>query len=800
MESLSQGRQVSEPVTLDLPISTFQPALFQAERGLYIAPIRHHSPACAWAVGQMIRELRPAQVLIETPADLAHHIEHLLHPETIAPVALVAIAGEAKDRQAAYYPYTDHSPELVAMRAAREVGAEIGFIDLPLDEKTDRNASPFVPKVQDETHFDSGDYINALCQALGCRDGFALWDHVFEARLGQGGWRDFFTDCGTYCAGIRAATSPDQIEATGDAKREVYMSARIHDALGKGAVVAVVGGFHAPVLTTPAPDKAKPLAQGKSYLIRYNYEAMDALAGYGAGLPQPGYYDALWHAAEQAQGAPDWMQTSAAIVEGFGNWLKDRDISFGVPAKVEALRVAAGLAQMRGRVPILRHDLMDGLKTALVKGEAGRSEVWAERLSHYLRGTRLGEVPADAGAPPLVDDTRARASKLRFDLSDSAERKRKLDIRRKPSQLAASQFLHATQLLELGFGRRGTGPDYIANARTELLFEEWTYAWSPVVEGRLAAAAAYADNLPDACLAQLWHHHRALAEAGTQRDLGALVDMVLKGILAGLADRLPAFLAAIASDIQAYGSFDTVAAAVRRLHGISNARGPLQVPETLDVIGAEAMAFERLVYLCDDLARTSQEDLPNRLDALRIMNEVLGADHSGRLNRAAYDAALDRLLHNGPPPQILGGVLASCVLSGKRTAGHLAAALKGSFAGVTLDQADRIGVLCGVLGAAPQLLWQHQQVLEVVDQFLSDLDEDGFIALLPNLRLAFTTLNPREVDRLGEKLGAIHGIAGHQLIGQHLQFSAQDLAQGLAIDARLRRELETDGLLAWVTP
>lgn len=799
MEGLSQGCQVSDLVTLDLPKSTFQPDLFQPDKGLFIAPIRHHSPACAWAVDQMIRELRPAHVLIETPADLTHHIPHLLHTETIAPVALVAITGEAKDRQAAYYPYTDHSPELVAMRAAIDVGAQIGFIDLPLGEKPDRNSAPFVPQVQDETHFDSGDYINALCRALGCRDGFALWDHLFEARLGQGSWQDFFTDCGTYCAGIRAATASDQIAATGDAKREAYMSARIHDALGKGPVVAVVGGFHAPVLGDPIPDKTKSPAPGKSYLIRYNYEAMDALAGYGAGLPQPGYYDALWQAAEQAQGAPDWMQTSAAIVEGFSNWLRDRDISIGVPAKVEALRVAAGLAQMRGRTPILRHDLMDGLKTALVKGETGRSEVWAERLSHYLRGTRLGEVPPDAGAPPLVDDARARASKLRFDLSDSAERKRKLDIRRKPSQLLASQFLHATQLLDLGFGRRGTGPDYIAHARTDLLFEEWTYAWSPAVEGRLATAAAYADNLPDACVAQLWQQHRSLAEAGTQRDLGALVDMLLRGILAGLADRLPAFLSTIASDIQTYGSFDTVAAAVRRLHGISNACGPLQVPETLDVVGAEAAAFARLVYLCDDLNKTTEEDLPKRLDALKIMNEVLGADQGGRLNRAAYDAALDRLLHNLPPPQILGGVLASCVLSGKRNAADLAAALKGSFAGVTLDQSDRIGVLCGVLGAAPQLLWQHQQVLVVVDAFLSDLNEDGFVALLPHLRLAFTTLNPREVDRLAEKLGAIHGIAGHQLTGQHMQLSAQDLEQGLAADARLRRELETDGLIEWVT-
>jgi hypothetical protein len=40
-------------------------ALRQPDRGLYFAPIRHHSPACAWAVRELIRDVRPQRVLID---------------------------------------------------------------------------------------------------------------------------------------------------------------------------------------------------------------------------------------------------------------------------------------------------------------------------------------------------------------------------------------------------------------------------------------------------------------------------------------------------------------------------------------------------------------------------------------------------------------------------------------------------------------------------------------------------------------------------------------------------------------
>ncbi|MEU4264542.1 hypothetical protein [Streptomyces sp. NPDC025273] len=40
--------------------------------------VRHHSPACAGLVRRTIRELRPAYVLVEGPADMSDRIGELL--------------------------------------------------------------------------------------------------------------------------------------------------------------------------------------------------------------------------------------------------------------------------------------------------------------------------------------------------------------------------------------------------------------------------------------------------------------------------------------------------------------------------------------------------------------------------------------------------------------------------------------------------------------------------------------------------------------------------------------------------
>src|SRR5262249_46238266 len=159
----------------------------------------------------------PAPVLVEGPASFTAQLDFLLDERCVCPVALYTsfvdkrnrLAGEAEDgpsfgppRFAAYYPFCDYSPELVALRAGRAAGARLRFIDLEYGEMVlARLASGpawgphgghdrvHVDLLAADAHLRHSEYLRTLARRLGCRDFNELWDHLFES-----GWEGVETD------------------------------------------------------------------------------------------------------------------------------------------------------------------------------------------------------------------------------------------------------------------------------------------------------------------------------------------------------------------------------------------------------------------------------------------------------------------------------------------------------------------------------------------------------------------------------------------------------------------------------
>src|SRR5262249_45603772 len=114
---------------------------------LFWFPVRHHSPAAARFLEAALLQRRPKIVFIEGPSEANALVEHVLHAKTKPPIAiyssyrdddnvlgLAGIASAAPDIPASFsswYPLLDYSPEYVAMKTAKAIGAEVVFIDLP---------------------------------------------------------------------------------------------------------------------------------------------------------------------------------------------------------------------------------------------------------------------------------------------------------------------------------------------------------------------------------------------------------------------------------------------------------------------------------------------------------------------------------------------------------------------------------------------------------------------------------------------------------------------------------------------
>ncbi|GLV91235.1 hypothetical protein Slala04_26890 [Streptomyces lavendulae subsp. lavendulae] len=120
-----------------------------AAREPYLIGVRHHSPALAAVVPDLLDASGADVVCVELPADFQPWLEHLADPETVAPVAL---AGTGEDGRPAFYPFADFSPELAAVRWARRSGAAVLCCDLPLSDPgwTPRAAVPHPSPPTDE--------------------------------------------------------------------------------------------------------------------------------------------------------------------------------------------------------------------------------------------------------------------------------------------------------------------------------------------------------------------------------------------------------------------------------------------------------------------------------------------------------------------------------------------------------------------------------------------------------------------------------------------------------------------------
>jgi hypothetical protein len=94
-------------------------------------------------------------------------------------------------------------------------------------------------------------------------------------------------------------------------------------------------------------------------------------------------------------------------------------------------------------------------------------------------------------------------------------------------------------------------------------------------------------------------------------------------------------------------------------------------------------------------------------------------------------------------------------------------------------------------------MWQASGLVEELDAWLTGWDEAAFLRALPDLRLAFADLTPRETDRVAEIVAALHGGARPDVSVRH-DVDEQTVAANLALSQLVADAAERDGLGAWI--
>ena len=883
MSVMSSGT-VATSIALPEAVAQQVPQLLGTEGDparVVFVPVRHHSPACAWALRALLRELRPAAILIEGPDDVNSLLPLMSEPQTRPPVAWLCqavreqpavtsdvadeVAPEAgadadpaaprTDTRSSFYPFCDYSPEWIAIREGAALGAQVALIDLPWQDKAwEREDDEEGPETlgtaarsqMAERHFAHSRYLTAMARQLGCADHHDLWDRLFELRSApqRDDWRSLFTDVFSWCAMARLDYEPEVLEAELSLPRERHMAAHIQRwrAQVQGTIVVVTGGFHTPELlrlcaanadakpaikarkakATPAVKAAKASAAAapNAWLIRYSFEQLDALSGYSAGMPSPGYYQRVWEAwnrseadasalsASRPLGSPPSVQaepvearhslgqpspfTTVAldVLTGYAQQTRQQDQADAIStALVQAAALQAQrLADLRGNAGPGRQDLLDAIRSCFVKGaiDEGTRGFTAD-LRAYLSGTRMGEVPPSAGSPPLIEDARrlARAAGVRLD--DTTARTTRLDLYRKPTHRVRSRFFQAMAYLDTGLAQWVNGPDFLAGTRLNLLFEEWHGAWSPLVEARLIALAADGASVEAACLTKLQREEAALADEGRGRSASAAVMLLLRACLVGLQHRLPQLLGMLSTHLNEDASLGSVIDCGHRLVTLWRAREPLGVQQHPELRRLLARVWPAALFLLPNLQHSpadAEAQAVQHLLALRELGrmlQTLDAPADGAADAGSAGAHGTAPTQPPPPasalgtdpalliphlqrfatqadtaPGVCGGATALLYLEGLWDDAQLDTVLRQRF-GPGAVPADAVRFLNGVMQAAPELLLRLPALLHGLDALVRGWDEAAFIAHLPDLRQAFTALRPQDTATLAERVVGLHG-------------------------------------------
>ncbi|TCO52847.1 vWA domain-containing protein [Actinocrispum wychmicini] len=688
----------------------------------HLIGIRHHSPALAVAMPELLDRAAPEVLLVELPAELGEWLPWLADPATVAPVAL---SGAARDGGSlAFYPFADFSPELAAIRWAYRNGIEVVPCDLPLAYREGYRDGTGGPTP----------LTDALRRGVTGRDSEDLWDRLVEAPA-PGQSAESVRRAALIVGWAMRADEADRVDSY-DLRREAWMRQCVA-AAGTRRVSAVIGSFHAAALlrgesegTAAAESRQRP-AEVVTSLVPYTFDLLDERSGYPAGIRDPEWQQAVLH----ADGDPAGIERAAAeMTVRICAGLRKRGHPAGPAEAREALRLAVDLARLRGLPAPGRGELIESVQTVLTHGEpVGRGRVVASAAREVLIGNRSGVLapgtPTSGLAPAVVaelaelrlpgPDTQGREVRLRLDPGRSTlDRNRQVLVRR-------------LDLLGVPYGEF-VPTDGLGGA--DSLTTQWRVRWTPSTAATLPVAGIWGVTLAQAATGRLLANRAREIEDG-----GGTAAQVLAGLrdasecaLVGMAS---VRLTDTAGVLPSSGTLQELLAGLDLLDRLRAGHLPVD-PELLadhpELAGDLETAAVRQI---EGMAGSD-----DTTDARAIVQ--LGQRHESRGTGLRLSSALTTVAANGSP-LMQGAAAATRVLLGLDEPATLGVrATSWMDTATTRDARTMLSRrLAGVLTAAGALLETAEALGPLMDRMESLPDKD-FLDRLPALRGGFRSVGP----------------------------------------------------------
>ncbi|MGW7249229.1 DUF5682 family protein [Streptomyces decoyicus] len=840
--------------------------------GPVLLGVRHHGPGSARAVRAALEQCTPDAVLIEGPPEADELVPLAAQEGMRPPVALLAHVQDDPGR-AAFWPLAEFSPEWVAMRWALEHGVPVRFIDLPAAhslamreegetaEGATADGNPAARAEADGVKRGVGngdgekqgggkrdadgahtggpvaaadgpgeqeagaeadvrvDPIRVLAEAAGYDDPERWWEDVVEHRAGRAGARsggDPGADALAPFAALAEAMGALR-ETYGDGGhdrdpvREAHMRLRLRAArreFGDGIAV-VCGAWHVPALThrtTVAADrqllKGLPKAKVAMTWVPWTHRRLSRHSGYGAGIASPGWYGHLFSAPDRP--VARWLTKVAGL-------LREEDYAVSSAHVIEAVRLAEGLATVRGRPLAGLTELDDAVRAVMGDGSDAPSSLIHDRL---VVGDVLGEVPDDAPAVPLQRDIARSQRSLRLK-PEALERELELDLR-KETDAGRSRLLHRLRLLGIPWGEPTR-----SRGSTGTFRETWRLRWEPELSVRVAEAGIWGTTVLSAATA------KAASEAIGAATLAEVTALAERCLLAELPDALPVVMRALSDRAALDADVGHLAQALPALVWsvrYGDVRGTDAAALREVAMGLAERVFVGLPPACPGLDADGAAEMRGHLDATHQAVGLLGqagtgqaggdptgpltshptgrqtGPHTGRQAdqptgrqtgaqhlRARWAGVLRAVSERDAVPGLIRGRAARLLLDEGELGDGGAERLMGLALSPGTPPTDAAGWIEGFVGGGAggdggMLLVHDARLLALVDGWLTGVPDAAFTDVLPLLRRTFAEYEAGVRRTLGELIRRGPSSPSHRQAGDAPDAAAPGFGPGLDRD------------------
>ncbi|MGD1911646.1 MAG: DUF5682 family protein [Rivularia sp. (in: cyanobacteria)] len=754
----------------------------------HIFGIRHHGPGSARSLRQALEKLQPDTILIEGPPDAESLLPQVTSSGMQPPVALLIYFPD-DPKESVYYPFAIFSPEWQAIQFSLSNNIPVRFMDLPLTHQLAISPSGmgFAKAQKDEEmggqvdgetrgkgeskirlgkfwgkriytpNFPQNpkskipqDPLGLLAEAAGYSDGERWWEQMVETR---GNSVDLFTAILEAMTAVREEMPSS--ENPMEAKREAYMRKTIRAAQKEGfeRIAVVCGAWHAPALShMPAVKEDTALLKGlpkkkvQATWIPWTYGRLSYSSGYGAGIESPGWYHHLWEwrmregdkveistpSTPSPLSSPSisitWMTKVARL-------LREQDLDASSAHVIEAVRLAESLAALRNHPLPGLPELNEATQTVMCFGSDLPMQLIFDKL---IVGESLGKVPDDTPMVPLQQDLQRSQKRLRMP-PDATEKIYDLDLR-KENDLARSHLLHRLNLLDIPWGQFQP-----TRGKKGTFHEFWLVQWHPEFAVNLIEAGIWGNTIRDAA------NSKACSAADTTDELPILTSLLDQVILSDLPDAVIYLMsrlqnaAALTSDVTHLMNALPPLAKVMR-YGNVRQTDTATIAHVVDGLVARICIGlpGACVSLDDDAATAMYENLMKVNNAITLLQNQ---EHT-----TSWQQVLLQIVDNSNVHGLISGrccrlLLDAIVLDVTEVARRMGLALSSA------TEASQAGAWVeGFLKGSGLLLLHDDKLWQVLDDWITQLPEDFFVASLPLLRRTFATFSEPERRQMGERV------------------------------------------------